>query len=649
MHTMVAKENTPRDTLGHLKSFGLTELWQVALLLPSGWDDMTCPFESFERLPQGKSCVLKGRLASPPSRKFDGTSRLIGKLKDDAGREVGFSVFGDTREFEADLRENPDHVYLFGQIDVFKDAFWLKSPELVQEKWLGRLRPRYPGKPRVINPATVRDRVGRAMRNSIPVAAEHLATHLSSFGDRRELASLAGLPGWSLESIITQAHFPRSLELGQQAQKALEHMAALGILKSARGNQSSKIIDRVLRLGDWRKRAAAIPFTLTDEQEHAITDCLADLASHAPMRRILSADVGAGKSAVYLTVAATVVDGLGTVVVLLPNAALAEQVARDCKEWWSDIPLQLITGDSKEEVCAPLIIGTTAILFRDAVFPSLVVADEQQKFGSIQREQLVGPDTHLLEVTATCIPRSQALIRYGIMKMSKLSKNHTPKTIHTRIWQASEGMELYKAAAGTLEDGDQILLVYPLREKAEVVDEDDRVPRIKPDLRSCKETFVKWSQMFPGKVRWIHGKHSDEEKKAALADMRSNVASILVGTSIVEVGINIPKLRRVIIVHPERFGLTTLHQIRGRVARTGGVGWCDLYLPNKVKAETMTRLQVLVTTTDGFKVAEHDLRLRGGGDMSPGSAKQSGADETFLFGRPVSVDTLDAVMERIRL
>jgi ATP-dependent DNA helicase RecG len=137
---------------------------------------------------------------------------------------------------------------------------------------------------------------------------------------------------------------------------------------------------------------------------------------------------------------------------------------------------------------------------------------------------------------------------------------------------------------------------------------------------------------------------SDEEKKSALADMSSGAASILVATTVVEVGITIPRLRRCIVVHPDRHGLTTLHQLRGRLARHGGEGWFDLYLPNKVKDETMARLQVLVETTDGFAVAEHDMRLRGVGDMSRDSNRQSGADETFLFGRPVSIDALDEVM-----
>lgn len=644
----MGQDTTQQNSLGRLKSLGLSETWQTALLLPNGWDDLTLPRERFIDLPLGSSCVLRGQLASPLKHKFDGgTPRLIGYLKDTAGREVGFSVFGDFREFEMDLKENTTDVFLYGQVEEFNGGYWLKSPDVVQEKWVGRLRPRYPGKTRVIKPDTVRDHVVRSLKRSIPVAAEHLAQQLAGFGDREKLAHLADMPGWTLETMLAQAHVPQTVEYGLKAQRGLERLAALGIIKTVQGNQSDRNLSRPLRPGAWRKQAAAIPFALSEEQETALTEIMEDLSSNVPMRRILSGDVGTGKTCVYLTAAACVVNGLGTAVVLLPNESLAEQVARECREWWPDIPYQLITGESREEICAPLIIGTTAVLFRDSFIPDLIIVDEQQKMSRSQREQLVGPETHHLEVTATCIPRSQALIRYGVVKVSKLAKCHTPKTIHTRIWQGREGKDLFKAAASTLAAGDQILLVYPLREKAEVEEENRTSPK-RNDLRSAEEIFEKWCQMFPGKVRWIHGQMSADEKKGALADMRSNVASVLVATTVVEVGINIPRLRRVIIVHPDRHGLSTLHQIRGRVARLGGEGWCDLYLPTKVKDETLTRLRVLETTQDGFKVAEHDMRLRGVGDMSRDSNRQSGADETFLFGRPVSVDALDEVMERIR-
>lgn len=639
--------------IGKLSSLGISEMWQVALLLPSTWDDMTRVVDRFNcKMEVGESYLLKGRLDGSTSTKFGNnkTPRTTGRIVDISGRKIGFTVFGDPREFKLDLKGNEGNLLLFGQIDTFNGDYWLNSPEVVDEKWSGRLRPRYPGKPRVINADTVRDKVVRSLREAIPVAAAFLANELLSYGNREKLAELAGVPGWSLENILTQAHVPRLIENGKKAQLALDYLAALGIIASARTGQDDSVASRPLMLGDWRQRAASISFALTDEQEQAVADSIADLASDTPMRRILSGDVGTGKTAVYGTIAATVVDGFGTAVILLPNESLASQVSREFKEWWPDIPQQLVTGSTSGEVCAPLVIGTTAALFRDTCIPSLIIIDEQQKFSREQREQLVGPETHLLETTATCIPRTQALVRYGIVNVSKLTKCHTPKTIHTKIWQHRQWGEVAAGIKATIAAGDQVLYVYPLREKGEKPEVDDEEPpagAAKPELKSAAEVFEKWEKIFPGKTRLIHGQMSAADKDSALADMRSGEASVLLATTVIEVGITLPKLRRIVIIHPERFGLTTLHQLRGRVARLGGEGWCDLFLPNSVKDATMERLTVLEQTQDGFQVAEHDMRLRGVGDMSRGSNKQSGADMNFLFGRSVSIDALDGAMKML--
>lgn len=639
-------------SLGRLKSsFGLNELWQVALLLPNSWDDLTHLYDRFNvQIPRGESCAVAGRLDGAPEVRFtNGAPRLIGYLIDASGYKLGFSAFGDTRELEKSLLSLQDRVILFGQMDSFDGRYWLKSPEIVSEGWIGRLRPRYPGKTGVIKPETVRERVLKALKAAIPQAVGFLDRELASFGSRQQLAEIVGVPGWSLETIIYQAHIPKTLEFGQKAQRSMEYFAALGIIKTARSNQGAGQGSAALPLAPWRPRAAKIPFALTDEQERAIEETLADLASLVPMRRILSGDVGTGKTAVYGCIASSIVDANGTAAVLLPNGALASQVAQELTTWWPDLPLQLITGaNPDEEICGSIVVGTTAILHRDLGHPSICIVDEQQKFARGQREQFVGPDTHLLEVTATCIPRSAALARYGVVKVSKLTKCHTPKTIHTRIWHKSQWNELFEAVKDTIRKGGQVLFVYPLREKGEEEEnENTENTRKKLELRSAEEIYHKWSKMLPGLVRWVHGQMSADEKNAALADMREGKASVLIGTTVVEVGLTIPRLRRIVVVHPDRHGLTTLHQLRGRVARHGGEGWCDLFLPYPVKEETMQRLRVLETTQDGFKIAEADMQLRGIGDLSQASNKQSGADETFLFGRSVRMDILDEVMEKV--
>lgn len=633
-----------QNPLGRLSALGIKHPWQAALLMPTDWDNLSQPLERFlpQDLDDRPKVVVIGRLSGQIKTEFGKGKppRTYGYLNDRFGNRLGFSVFGDARELQKEIEKNPERVILYGKAEMFNTRIWLKEIEPIAPNWIGYLRPIYPGKRGVINPALVRERVTALLREAIPQAAKFLEKTISSFGTPERLLELANRPGWTLEQLLWQAHVPQSIEYGRAAQSALDTLAALGIIQNAWKSHGLVRAGAPLPLGDWQARARALPHPLTDEQSQAITDILEDLNSPVPMRRILSGDVGTGKTAVFCAVAATVIDGGGRVVILLPNETLAAQVAQDLNRWWPDLPVELVTGASPNaDTAQPLLVGTTALLHRKVVAPDLVIVDEQQKASREQREKLLGPDTHLLEVTATCIPRTQALIRYGITKVSKLTREHTPKQIETRIWTVENWQELFGTVQNTLRCGGQVLLVYPLREKGEPKEDGSQ-----SELRSATEIFQKWQNLYPGQVSLIHGGMDDEEKQASIQAMLGHSSRIMVATTVIECGINLPGLRQVIVVSPQRHGLTTLHQIRGRLARNGGYGRFDLYLPYPIKESTMQRLDVLVKTRDGFAIAEADMRLRGAGDLSAESSRQSGSDESFLFGRAVSIESLDAAM-----
>lgn len=640
-----AKSKKP-DPLGRLKSFGLKETWQVALLLPKRWEDFTRVLTRFDHpVLEGDWYAVEGIVVGMEAR-FTGTPRLTGTLSDRDGRKMGFTVFGDTRDLQQDLKAaGREPVLLYGKMGSFNDRPWLDSIEVVHPWWRGKYRPVYPGKTGVIGPELVRARVMHHLRAALPQAARWIREELQEFGDENALLELIGAQGASLEKVLACAHIPPTEELGRQAQEALEFLAGLGIIRAAKGNQGPKKA-RAFLPGSWERRAAMIPFAMTGEQRQAIVEIVGDLTLHVPMRRILTGDVGTGKTCVFGTACAAVADGQGRSVVLLPNFGLAGQVAREMHSWWPDLNIQTVTTETGDiDADASILVGTTALLHRELPWkPDLVVVDEQQKFSREQREQMIAPDTNLLESTATCIPRSMALARYGVVKVSKLTECHAKKTIHTRVWHRNQWPELYARAMDTLKSGSQLLLVYPLRD-SEDREKEEQEDKQRPPMRSAAEVFAQWDKRFPGQVRLLHGQMSDADKDAALADMREGKASVLCATTVVEVGVTLPLLRRVIVVHPERHGLTTLHQIRGRLARLGGEGWFDLFLPYPVKEPTMERLNVLVQTTDGFEVSELDMRLRGVGDLSQASSKQTGADDTFLFGRPVRLEILDKALE----
>lgn len=626
--------------LGRVSSLGPTEVWQTALLLPLYWDNLQTAHMTFDRLPSDPWIVCRGMLDGDIDVRFDSRNspRIVGYLTDGVDR-VGFIAFGDTRALTEAMQANSQDLILYGERSVLDNRVWLKNIQLIDEKWLGRLRPRYPGKTKVISPETVRQRVIPLLAQAVPMARKWLLDTLDL--PESELLRIAGCDEgeWTLEEILKRAHLPRSLAEGKFAQAALERIAAFGAIKESGRDVSARVQSSLTIPADgWHSWASQIPFQLVKEQDVAIAEILERINTGRPLRHCLSGDVGTGKTAVYATVAATVFAASGRVAIMLPNETLARQAFEDMKAWWPQIPMKFFSGSTltpREIDEEPFVVGTQALLFKKIGRLDLIVIDEQQKFSRQQREQLVTEDTHLLEVSATAIPRSQALMRFGALSMSKLRKGHVNKTIHTRIWKAENRRALMSDIRDTITEGGKIIVVYPKRKS----DEESASP-----LLSAEDAYLQWDRLFPGMVRLAHGGLDEEMNDSSISDLKQGLASILISTSLVEVGINIPNLRRTVVVHAERFGLSTLHQLRGRAAREGGVGFCDLVLPLPVKEEVEYRLQILCATTDGFDVAEHDMAIRGFGNLSADSDKQSGADDTFLFGRALNPDTLESVL-----
>ncbi|MHB8408981.1 MAG: DEAD/DEAH box helicase [Acidiferrobacterales bacterium] len=647
--TKVRRPNTP--SLGRLGALGPTLPFQVALLLPSAWEDLRTPVRDFGIEASGldRPVLLQGKLASPPSVSFDRTPRLTGRIADAHGQTVGFTAFGDTRRLEEQLREVRD-LLLYGTLIRIHGRLWLSNPQLVPPRWLGRLRPVYPGKPRVIAPERVRDRVLALLPEAIPEAAVWLRETLAPEAEGENLlARIAGVENVPLERLLWQAHCPRTIEEGLAAQTAVERLAAYGTWLRARARDTERPAAATWKSpAPWQARAGTLPFRLTDDQRTAIEEITSDLSGDPPMRRLLNGDVGTGKTAIFGLAAVSCLDGGGRVAILLPNERLAEQVHRNLSAWWPDVAPLLVTGSTRPDLALQstrLLIGTTALLHRPVGRFALVVIDEQQKFSRDQREALADAGTHVLEASATCIPRSQALARYGIIRVSRLTRCHVAKNIETRIWFREDQRALFTAVRETLDQGHQVIVVYPRKQLAdEAGAPEDRKPG---DERSAAESaFLLWQRAYPGKVVLAHGGLDGDDNRDAMNAMRSGAASILIATTVVEVGIDLPGVRRLTVVHPEFLGLTQLHQLRGRIARTGGDGSFDLYLPAPVKEHTIARLQALVETRDGFEIADRDMQLRGFGDLSLSSDRQWGADGTFLFGRPIRTDLLESFLAK---
>lgn len=362
--------------------------------------------------------------------------------------------------------------------------------------------------------------------------------------------------------------------------------------------------------GNIREWVKTLPFELTDDQKKAIGEIEHDLDGSNAARRMIVGDVGSGKTMVIL--ASAVLMRPYRSILMAPTTILAAQLYEEATKFLPDLRVALVTNRAKKGSLDgyDFIIGTHALLYRDLPEAGLVMVDEQHRFGTAQRyalSKLTDSDAapHMLQFSATPIPRTQAMIDSAHIDVSLIQQTPFTKNIATRLIGKSDFSALLAHIRSEIAQDHQVLIVYPLVEQSEAI-----------DYQSIDEARGYWEKNFDN-VYVTHGK--DKEKEAVLMEFREK-GSILLATTVVEVGISLPRLSTVVIVGAERLGLSTLHQLRGRVSRTGLQGYCYLYTNKSVKSE---RLEAFAGCTSGFEIAALDLKFRSSGDLLEGSI-QSG-------------------------
>lgn len=483
-----------------------------------------------------------------------------------------------------------------------------------------------------------------------------------------DLMRVLGSPGPTIETTLKLAHRPPDIDTGEAAVRALEYLCALELVQhiiAERDKTPNK--ERRVRIAARQFRECvdqvekSLGTKLTDEQRFGAAEILADIAGPKRTHRLLSGDVGSGKTAVFLIPSACLAYAGHLVVVISPGADLARQLFGAVQAFFPDLPAQLIAGNVKEplSISSGILVGTTAVWSRIAaaeISPILVVADEQQKFGVDQRMPWEHSKCNMLESTATAIPRSQALIQFGGMPVTRLHYCHVKKDISTRVVQGLAPLELaYDEIAARIEDqACNLILVFPVidsepQEKAprrrveKAVRVEEEPPAADVPL-SVREAVDAWEARFPSAVGLIHGRLSHDQRQQVLAGFRDGALKVLIATSIVEVGIDLPKADQMVIHHPERFGTSAIHQLRGRLARKGGRGWCVLATRTTITEEQLAMLTLFETEYNGFALSAADMVRRGFGDIRRFSNQQSGAYNGLLVDRPPSVADVDWVV-----
>lgn len=440
-----------------------------------------------------------------------------------------------------------------------------------------------------------------------------------------------------LTEALINIHFPGNADLLRKAQYRLKFeelfYVQLNILRYAHDRQCKYRGYVFSRVGEIFHTfyTRNLPFELTGAQKRVLKEIRHDLGSGRQMNRLLQGDVGSGKTLVALMSMLIALDNGFQACLMAPTEILANQHFETIRELLCgmDIHVELLTGSirgkRREAILEGLLkgevkilIGTHAVIEDSVNFASLglVVIDEQHRFGVAQRARLwtksVQPP-HVLVMTATPIPRTLAMTLYGDLDVSVIDELPPGRKPIATIHQFDNRREsLYRSVRKQIEEGRQVYIVYPLIKESEKI-----------DLKNLEEGYLHVCEAFPDcRVCKVHGQMKPAEKDAQMQLFVSGEAQIMVATTVIEVGVNVPNASVMIIENAERFGLSQLHQLRGRVGRGADQSYCILVTGYKLAEDTRKRLEIMVRTNDGFEIAEADLKLRGPGDLE--GTQQSG-------------------------
>ena len=455
----------------------------------------------------------------------------------------------------------------------------------------------------------------------------------------------------SLREALYNIHFPQSPEALRQAQYRLKFEELLGIqlnIQSQRSNRISRHNGFLFpKVGEaFNGLYGRLPFPLTGAQKRVVKEIRGDMVSGCQMNRLLQGDVGSGKTVVALLTMLLAVDNGYQACMMAPTEILARQHFATISRMLNglDVKVAILTGSSKArerrnalegiaDGSVKILIGTHALIEEKVQFENLgfVVIDEQHRFGVEQRAKMWTKNSqspHILVMTATPIPRTLAMTLYGDLDVSvidELPPNRQPiRTVH---YYDSARLRLFGFMKQEIAKGRQVYVVYPLIKESETMDY--------KDLTDGFESIIRDFPLPEYRVTVCHGKMKPEDKEESMRQFKEGEADILVATSVIEVGVDVPNATVMVIESAERFGLSQLHQLRGRVGRGGEQSYCILMSGEKLSKEARQRLEAMCETNDGFRLAELDLKLRGAGDIN--GTMQSGV----AFDLKIANPTLD--------
>ncbi len=543
-----------------------------------------------------------------------------------------------------------------GRIEFYQAQAQMAHPDVIvpagEIKTIATLEPVYPLTQGLTNKA-----LRKAMDYALKLLPDLPEWQDAAFRDRQ------GWPGW--REAVRNLHTPQDgadlLPMGGgRARLAYDELLAgqlaLGLVRLRQKKKNGRAMPAGRGDGDLRARLiAALPYRLTGAQERALAEIDRDMAEQLKMLRLLQGDVGSGKTIVAALAMLTAVENGHQAAMMAPTEILARQHAEGLKPLLEPLGLRVVVlsgrhkGKEREVLlrqiesgAAQIVIGTHALFQEGITFADLglAVIDEQHRFGVHQRLSLSskGKWADVLVMTATPIPRTLTLTAYGDMDVSKLDeKPPGRKPVDTRLIAQDHLAELVAALGRRIQDGARIYWVCPLVEESE-----------KLDLAAAQERYLALRDHFGAeRVGLVHGRMKAPEKDEVMAKFQAGEIDVLVATTVIEVGVDVPEASVMVIEHAERFGLAQLHQLRGRVGRGAAQSYCFLLYHSPLGKTARERLDIMRKSEDGFLIAEKDLELRGGGEIL--GTKQSGLPQFRLADPEIHGDLLAAARDDARL
>lgn len=618
-----------------MEELGLIKCMDLLQCFPNRYIDKTKFYKTNELIDNNSDVQIIGKIVSINTVKQKQGSRLVATFQDETG-SIELVWFRGQKWFQDSLKINQPYV-AFGRLNHFNGKFSIVHPELdlvnnLDKSLKSKMQPVYPTTEKLTNKG-ISQKVFRGFVKSLLEDIYH------SIQENLPLSIISLNNLMSKKEALLQIHFPESPETLAKAQFRLkfEELFYMQIqLLEKREQRKLKIKGHVFKkVGNLFTTFYKdyLPFQLTQAQQRVLKEIRKDVGSNAHMNRLLQGDVGSGKTIVAILTVLIALDNQFQAALIAPTEILASQHYNSISQMLKPlgISIEMLKGSTKnkkrkeiheslENGSLKILIGTHALLEDKVQFKNLGIAiiDEQHKFGVAQRSKMWFKNTippHILVMTATPIPRTLAMSVYGDLDISVIDElppgRKQVKTVHRF---ETNRLSVFHFMKEEIAKGRQVYVVYPLIQESEVFDY--------KDLMDGFESISREFSMPKYQISVVHGQMKPEDKDFEMQRFIKGETQIMVSTTVIEVGVNVPNASVMIIESAERFGLSQLHQLRGRVGRGADQSYCILLTGIKLSDDAKTRLKTMVSTTDGFKIAEVDLKLRGPGNMM--GTQQSG-------------------------